>query len=423
MDRFTILVALEAALLAACSPVGTPIPTATPSPAATQTPLNSPGPIPPTLAPSAAAAPSIQAASFPDVQAYTWALVASGYDSPVDIQFPPDGSGRMFIVEQPGRIRIASTSGRAQGPFLDITDRVNSGGNEQGLLGLAFHPQYAENGLFFVNYTDRHNHNVIARFQVSADPAFADAASETIMVSVDDPFGNHNGGVLAFGPDGYLYAGLGDGGSANDPLGNGQNTSSLLGKILRLDVDVAEPYGIPVDNPFSSGGGSPEVWAYGLRNPWRMSFDAATGDLFIGDVGQGTWEEVDVLPAGAPGGVNFGWDYREGAHAFEGSPPADARLVDPIAEYSHSEGGCSITGGYVYRGSMPEWNGIYLYGDFCTGFVWGLLRDGDEAVRQEWQSRLLYETGANITSFGQDTEGAVYLADRAGGIYRLHALP
>jgi glucose/arabinose dehydrogenase len=329
----------------------------------------------------------------------------------------------MFVVEQPGRIRIVSTTGLARAPFLDITDRVNSRGNEQGLLGLAFHPRFADNGLFFVNYTDRGDHNVIARFQVSADPALADAATETIMVSVDDPFGNHNGGVLAFGPEGYLYAGLGDGGSANDPFGNGQNTSSLLGKILRLDVDAAEPYGIPGDNPFSSGGGSPEVWAYGLRNPWRLSFDSATGDLFIGDVGQGAWEEVDYLQVGTPGGVNFGWDYREGTHAFEGSPPQGLQLSDPIAEYSHNEGGCSITGGYVYRGSMPEWTGIYLYGDYCTGYMWGLLRSAGQVSGPDWQSLLLFETGANITTFGQDGDGEVYLADRGGGIYRLQRTP
>jgi glucose/arabinose dehydrogenase len=351
-----------------------------------------------------------------------WAAVADGFESPVDIQFAPDGSGRMFVVEQPGRIRIFDPSGLARGPFLDLTDRVNARGNEQGLLGLAFHPSYAENGLFFVNYTDHADHNVIARFRVSEDPSFADASTETRLLSIDDPFGNHNGGVLAFGPDGYLYAGMGDGGSANDPFGNGQNTDSLLGKVLRLDVDGGDPYAVPADNPFVNGGGSPAVWAYGLRNPWRMSFDSATGDLYIADVGQGTWEEVNVLPAGSAGGVNFGWNLREGAHEFAGNPPPDAQLIDPVAEYSHNEGGCSITGGYAYRGAMPQWNGIYFYGDYCTGKLWGLLQPSG-AGGPQWQSALLYETRANITTFGQDPGGEVYFADRAGGIFRLVLLP
>jgi glucose/arabinose dehydrogenase len=340
----------------------------------------------------------------------------------VDIQFAPDGSGRMFVVEQPGRIRIFDPSGLARGPFLDLTDRVNARGNEQGLLGLAFHPRYAENGLFYVNYTDNADHNVIARFQVSGDPNFADASTETRLVSIDDPFGTHNGGVVAFGPDGYLYAGMGDGGSANDPFGNGQNTSSLLGKVLRLDVDGGDPYAVPADNPFVQGGGSPEVWAYGLRNPWRISFDSATGDIYIADVGQGTWEEVNFLPAGSAGGVNFGWNFREGAHEFAGNPPPGAPLVDPVAEYSHNEGGCSITGGYAYRGDMPQWNGIYFYGDYCTGKLWGLLQTPG-AGGPQWQSALLYETRANITTFGQDRGGEVYFADRAGGIFRLELLP
>jgi glucose/arabinose dehydrogenase len=340
----------------------------------------------------------------------------------VDIQFAPDGSGRMFVVEQPGRIRIFDPSSLARGPFLDVTDRVNARGNEQGLLGLAFHPRYAENGLFFVNYTDLAGHNVVARFRVSEDPNFADASTETLLLSIDDPYGNHNGGVVAFGPDGYLYAGMGDGGSANDPLGSGQNANSLLGKVLRLDVDGGDPYEVPADNPFVQGGGSPEVWAYGLRNPWRMSFDMATGDLYVADVGQGSWEEVNFLPADTAGGANFGWNYREGAHEFAGNPPPGAQLIDPVAEYSHNEGGCSITGGYVYRGAMPEWNGIYFYADYCTGKLWGLLQTVGAGVPQ-WQVALLYETRANITTFGQDPWGEVFWADRAGGIFGLKALP
>jgi glucose/arabinose dehydrogenase len=264
---------------------------------------------------------------------------------------------------------------------------------------------------------------VIARFRVSADPGLADPTSETILIREDDPFPNHNGGALAFGPDGYLYAGLGDGGGANDVLGNAQNTSTLLGTILRLDIDGGEPYAIPADNPFVQGGGRPEIWAYGLRNPWRLSFDTATGDLYIGDVGQGSWEEIDFLQTGSPGGINFGWNYREGAHGFAGIPPVGAKLVDPIAEYGHDAGDCSVTGGYVYRGRMPEWTGIYLYGDYCSGRIWGLLGQNAAGAGALREARLLFETGARITTFGQDPGGEVYLADRAGGIYRLEPQP
>ena len=221
------------------------------------------------------------------------------------------------------------------------------------------------------------------------------------------PFQNHNGGALAFGPDGYLYAGLGDGGSAGDPFGNGQSLNTLLGKILRLDVDSAEPYAIPSDNPFES-----EIWTYGLRNPWRLSFDKVSGDLYIADVGQGEWEEIDYLPSGSGGGTNFGWNFREGAHDYEGNVPAG--LTDPVAEYSHAEGGCSVTGGYVYRGSMPEWNGIYLYGDYCTGFVWGLINSLNGR-----QTRLLFDADVRITSFGQDENGEVYLLADGGSVHRL----
>jgi glucose/arabinose dehydrogenase len=325
----------------------------------------------------------------------------------------------MFVVEQAGRIRIAENGRLLQAPFLDISDRVDSNGNEQGLLGLAFHPRYAENGLFYVNYTDTSKHDVIARFHVSGDPERADAASEAILISVDDPYPNHNGGVLVFGPDGYLYAGLGDGGGAGDPLGSGQNTDSLLGKILRLDVDHGSPYAIPADNPFTHGGGLPEVWAYGLRNPWRISFDRGTGDLYIADVGQDLWEEVDFLKAGSPGGPDFGWNYREGLHRFSGNPPPSLHLTDPVVEYSHLEGGCSITGGFVYRGQMPEWDGIYLYGDFCSGKIWGLIHSTDASGGTRWQSEPLFSSGFNITTFGQDPAGGIYVADRGGGIYQL----
>jgi glucose/arabinose dehydrogenase len=332
-------------------------------------------------------------------------LAISGLVRPVDLQ--PDGSGRLFVIEKVGRIRIIENDQLIETPFLDISGQVGSNGNEQGLLGLAFHPQYAQNGRFFVNYTDNNGDTVLARFQVSGDPNIADPNSEVKILGVDQPFANHNGGVLAFGPDGYLYAGLGDGGSQGDPFGNAQNTTALLGKILRLDVDSAEPYAVPADNPFGN-----EVWAYGLRNPWRFSFDKLTHDLYIGDVGQNTWEEIDFLPAGSPGGTNFGWNFREGAHDYKGGGPAG--MVEPVAEYSHTEGGCSVTSGYVYRGSMPEWNGIYLYADYCTGLIWGLIRS-----ENGWQKQQLFDLDVTITSFGQDAAGELYLLSDNGGVFRL----
>ncbi len=381
----------------------TPISPATPS--NSETPSSSPADSTETPFADTATETAASATTFPDPNGYTWQPVVEGLQRPVDLQ--PDGSGRLFVLEKVGRIRIIESDELLEAPFLDITDRVGSRGNEQGLLGLAFHPRYSENGRFFVNYTDVNGDTVIARFQVSGDPNAADPASEVRLLGIDQPFANHNGGVLAFGPDGYLYAGLGDGGSQGDPNENAENPERLLGKILRLDVDSAEPYTVPADNPFGS-----EVWAYGLRNPWRISFDKATGDLYIADVGGGSWEEIDFLPAGSAGGANFGWDHREGAHEFEGGGPAG--MIDPVAEYNHAEGGCSVTGGYVYRGSMPEWNGVYLYGDYCSGFIWGLINNGGA-----WQSQRLFDMDVNITSFGQDSAGEIYLVSDNGGIYRL----
>jgi glucose/arabinose dehydrogenase len=375
-------------------------PTAVPptDPPATETPSEVPATEPPSSTPPGTT-------TFPDPGAYAWQPLVSGLNRPVDLQ--ADGSGRLFVIEKVGRIRIIENDQLLEAPFLDISERVGSNSNEQGLLGLAFHPQYTENGRFFVNYTDTGGNTVIARFQVSSDPNVADPASEVKLLGVDQPFPNHNGGVLAFGPDGYLYAGLGDGGAAGDPNGNAQKTDTLLGKILRLDVDSGEPYAVPADNPFGN-----EIWAYGLRNPWRLSFDKATGDVYIGDVGQGEWEEIDFLAAGSPGGANFGWDHREGAHDYEGGGPEG--MIDPVAEYSHPEGGCSVTGGHVYRGSLPEWNGIYLYGDYCTGIIWGLIQaDGG------WQNQVLFDLDVTITSFGQDGSGEVYLVSDNGEILRL----
>lgn len=359
----------------------------------------------PTQLPFTATAPAPNASTFPDPNAYTWQQITSGLIRPVDLQ--DDGSGRLFIIEKPGRIRILENGQLLSAPFLDIDDRVNDTSNEMGLLGLAFHPNYAQNGFFYVNYTGRGGNTFISRFQASGN--VADPNSENILLRVDQPFPNHNGGVLVFGPDGYLYAGLGDGGSQGDPFGNAQNKEVLLGKILRIDVDSAQPYAIPPDNPFAN-----EVLHYGLRNPWRISFDTLTGDLYIADVGQNAWEEIDFVQAGSPGGLNFGWSYYEGNHEYDPSSAGENEYVFPVAEYSHAEGGCSVTGGYVYRGSMPEWNGIYLYGDYCTGYIWGLIH-----VNGEWQTQLLFEMDQRITSFGQSRAGDIYLLSDEGGVYLL----
>ena len=350
-------------------------------------------------------------ATFPDPAQYSWQPQTGNLRSPVGMAHAGDGTGRLFILEQAGVIRIVQDSELLAEPFMDIRERVGTEGNEQGLLGLAFHPRYEENGFFYVNYTDLNGDTVIARFSVSSDPNRADPESEMRLLQISQPYANHNGGVLAFGPDGYLYIGTGDGGSGGDPLGNGQSLDTLLGKILRIDVDGGDPYSIPEDNLKA------EIWAYGLRNPWRFSFDRLTGDLYIGDVGQNAWEEIDFLPAGSPSGANFGWNYREGTHPFAGSPPEGLELIDPVAEYDRSAG-ISVSGGVVYRGAaLPEMDGVYLYGDYGTGRVWGLLRNPDGS----WQNQLLFESGANITSFGQDESGEVYLVDRNGFIFKLVA--
>jgi len=398
--------------LAACSNSGKP-PLSTPEAATAISTFNPPStftPFPPasTIPPAPI---SGSAASFPNPSAYHWTPIITGMALPDDIQFPDDGTGRMFVIEQGGRIWVIENGQMLDPPFLDIINRVDSQGGEQGLLGLAFHPDFKHNPYFYVNYTDINGNTVIACFTANGDTA--DPASEKDLLHVQQPFPNHNGGEMVFGPDGYLYMGLGDGGSQGDPNGNGQNTNVLLGKILRIDVDHGDPYAIPADNPFAKGGGKPEIWAYGLRNPWRFSFDRGTKNLYIADVGQDTWEEVDVVPANAPG-LNFGWNYYEGMHPYAGQPPAGANFTFPVTEYSHAEGGCAIIGGYVCGGPMKEWQGVYFYGDDCSGKIWGLINS-----KNGWQSQVLFETGFNISTFGQDASGEIYIADRNGGIYRL----
>ena len=364
------------------------------------------------------AIPTIQepiAREIPDTMRTSWQLITSGFISPVGLANAGDGSGWLYIVEQAGKIRVLRDRELVREPFLDISERVSCCG-ERGLLGLAFYPHFAENGYFFVNYTDLNGDTVIARFEVSDDEFQSDPASEVKLLVIEQPYANHNGGGIAFGPDGYLYIALGDGGSGGDPLGNAQDTNSLLGKLLRIDVGEGAGYRIPPDNPFASGGGAPEVWVYGLRNPWRFSFDRQTGDLFIGDVGQGSWEEIDFLPAGSPGGANYGWSFREGSHTYSaGTADEDLGLTDPVAEYGRDQG-YSVIGGVVYRGEqLPELKGIYLYGDYGSGNIWGLYPDYDGS----WQNRLLFQTGSSITSFGEDESGELYYVAQGGGLYQL----
>ncbi len=305
----TAATGLASPTISPIQPVSPNAPTGTPASTATFTATSNPTPVP-TISPFLN--------GFPDTAAYAWTPVVSGLDLPVDIQNAGDGTGRLFIVQKRGSILILQNGQLLPQPFLDITSEVDSNGTEQGLLGLAFHPNYSKNGSFFVTYIDRNGNSVVARFHVSAnDPNAADPASEVDIYHINQPYPNHNGGGMAFGADGYLYIGSGDGGSEGDPNRTGQNLQTPLGKILRINVDSGEPATIPPDNPFIGKGGLPEIWAYGLRNPWRFSFDPLTGNLYIGDVGQDAWEEVDFVPAGTPGGMNFGWSYYEGMHPYQ----------------------------------------------------------------------------------------------------------
>ncbi len=342
--------------------------------------------------------------------------VAGGIAAPTDIENAADGSGRLFLVQQNGIVKILRNGSILPQPFLDITSKTAANG-ERGLLGIAFPPGFANSGRFYADYTDSNGDTTISMFRANGD--VADAGSETVLMKIQQPFANHNGGQLRFGPDGYLYIGMGDGGNGGDPLGNGQNRNVLLGKLLRVDVE-SKPgqVVIPLDNPFvamanplASRG---EIWAWGLRNPWRFSFDRATGDLWIADVGQGAWEEVDFQPASSHGGENYGWNLMEGMHCFLPGC-SKAGLTLPVLEYPHTVG-CSITGGFVYRGSeSPGLRGLYLYGDYCSGRIWSLERTG-----LTWSNRLLLESGLGITTFGQDESGESYVADANGSaVYRI----
>jgi glucose/arabinose dehydrogenase len=334
-------------------------------------------------------------------------VVTGGLTSPLFATSAGDGSGRLFVVEQPGRIRVLAGGRLRATPFLDIRSRLLFGG-ERGLLGLAFHPRYASNGRFFVDYTRKPDGaTVVEEFRVSADPNVA-STSGRVVLTVPQPFAGHNGGMLAFGPGGRLFVGLGDGGGAGDPGNRAQNRQSLLGKVLRIDIDGRRPYAIPPDNPFARGGGRPEIFALGFRNPWRFSFDRATGHLYAGDVGENAVEEIDLVQRGG----NYGWRLKEGDRCFRPATGCDRPgLKAPIAFYRHAAGRCSIIGGYVYRGRViPALAGSYVYGDLCTGEIF--------ALRSGASTRLL-DTDLTISSFGEDQAGELYVVGIGGTVHRL----
>lgn len=349
----------------------------------------------------------------------SWTHIASGLASPVEVAHAGDGSTRLFIAEQGGQIRLIKAGVLQPRPFLDLGG-LTVKDSERGLLGIAFHPRYASNRQFYVNYTRAADGaTVVARYEASStDPDVANPASATVVLTIAQPYWNHNGGALKFGPDGHLYIGTGDGGATNDPEGRAQDVNSLLGKILRIDVDHGAPYAIPAGNPFAQGGGRPEIFAVGVRNPWRMSFDRATGDLWFGDVGQDAVEEIDRIAPVSSAGANFGWRVREGNRCTGLSGPVactDSTLVDPVVTYGH-DAGCSVTGGYVYRGTaVPALYGRYVYADFCSGRLWA----AEPLTNGAWSPRVLGDTSYFISSFGEDEEGEMYFVDYTlGRLYK-----
>ena len=355
------------------------------------------------------------AAAAANVELYP---VATGLDAPVYVTSPRDGTRRLFVVEQTGRIRIIQDGSVMPTPFLDVSSEISHGG-EQGLLGLAFHPKFKTNGLFFVNFTRANGDTVVNRYRVSgANPNVADRSSAYRIITIGQPYDNHNGGTLQFGPDGYLYIGMGDGGSAGDPGNRAQSLSTLLGKLLRIDINgstAKHHYRIPSSNPYVGRTGRNEIWSRGLRNPWKYSFDRVTGTLWIGDVGQGRYEEIDRSGGTSPGrGLNYGWRVMEGRHCF--SPASGCNKsgkVLPVVEYGHGEG-CSVTGGYAYRGTaVPALYGKYVFADYCSGRIWTIPRNPGATATKS----LLVDTSLSISSFGEGSTNELYVVDRGGSIY------
>lgn len=362
--------------------------------------------------------PLLYRESIPSIDTLAFETVVDGLARPLYVTHAGDDSGRLFILEQGGLIK--AWNGEETTIFMDISSLVSQEAlapvyTERGLLGLAFHPDYAENGTFFVNYTDLNGGTVIARYQVSANPDVADTGSAEIIFTQNQPYANHNGGHMAFDADGYLYVSLGDGGSAGDPLSAGQNPLLLLGTIMRLDVNGETGYAIPDDNPFvGSDEGADEVWSYGWRNPWRFSFDRATDDMYIGDVGQAQWEELNFESADSTGGLNYGWNLFEATTVYAGGGDPDV-MVQPFAEYNHGNG-CSVTGGYLYRGEqLPDWEAVYFYGDYCTGVMWTAYRTDAET----WVSDILIDTDYQISSFGEDEAGELYIVHYGGSVLKI----
>jgi len=410
---------LSVLVLAACAGPGTSA-VGSPTPSASQSAAPSASPSP---SPSPSASPFTPTTTSVNKNAFKLTSIASGLTNPIYVTYAPDGSGRLFIVEQIGRIRIYKDGKVLPTPFLDIRSLVVAGG-ERGLLSVAFHPDFASNGMFVVDYTRSSSSSagvgdtVIARYHATPNSDVADRSSAQVLLTINQPQANHNGGLVKYGPDGMLYIGMGDGGAGGDigpghaPLGNGQSLTTLLGKLLRINVGPTGPYTIPADNPKLGTNARREIWAYGLRNPWRFSFDRDTGDLYIGDVGQGMWEEVDYQPAGSKGGQNYGWPVYEGRVTYRGGPAG--HYTFPEAVYSHAGAWCSITGGYVYRGTqISAMRGFYVFGDYCTGMMWTLAK-----VRAKWYMSPLVDTSLLISSFGEDANGELYVTSLNGSVYR-----
>jgi glucose/arabinose dehydrogenase len=341
--------------------------------------------------------------------------VGDRFDHPVYLTAPP-ADPRLFVVEQDGRIVIVKQGRKLPTPFLDITSKVKSGG-EQGLLSVAFHPEYRQNGQLFVNYTDNQGDTRIERYTVGSNADVADPSSAKLVLAIDQPYSNHNGGHVLFGPDGMLYIGMGDGGAGGDPRGNGQNPNSLLAKLLRLNVNRVDPYSVPANNPHANGsGGRGEIWATGLRNPWRLAFDRAAGLLYIADVGQNELEEINIVPANKAG-VNYGWNVMEADKCYRGDSCNRTGLQMPALSYNHNGGACSVTGGYVYRGRrVPAIVGHYFYSDYCAGWIKSFRYEAGRVTdRRDWQTDNL----GHVVSFGEDASGEVYILTESGRVWRI----
>jgi glucose/arabinose dehydrogenase len=364
---------------------------------------------------------SSEAGSSPSTAAVGLETVSTGLSFPLYLTSPPGDTHRLFIAEKTGAIRIIKDGARLTTPFLDLSGKVSTG-SEQGLLGLAFDPNYSDNGRFYVSYTDLAGDSRIVRYRVSNDPDIARPDPDRTLLAIDQPFSNHNGGNIVFGPEGYLYIGMGDGGAGGDPFGNGQDRTDLLGSLLRIDVGPDGDYAVPNDNPFvNQSPARPELWDYGLRNPWRFSFDRQTGDLYIADVGQDAREEINVAPAAAGGGkgLNYGWNIMEGLACFNPSSNCNSTgLTLPVLDYDHSGPVCSVIGGYVYHGSaIPTIQGTYFYADYCAGWVRSFRYQNGKAVDQkDWPT---LKPGGKISSFGEDANGELYILTAEGGVYRI----